>query len=96
MVAEINSMKGLSVAQPQGAFYLFVSCKDLINKRTKNGKIITNDFAFTEYLMEDHLVCVVPGCAYGMENYIRICYAYSSEQLKTGCQRISAACEALE
>lgn len=95
MVDKLNSISGLSVDRPQGAFYLFVSCKDLLGKRTQNGKIIANDIDFTEYLLEDHLVCVVPGCAFGIENYFRICYAYSVEQLEIGCQRIADACECL-
>ncbi|XP_037043481.1 probable aspartate/prephenate aminotransferase [Bradysia coprophila] len=95
VVSELGSMNGLSVARPQGAFYLFVSCKGVINKRTKNGKLIANDVDFAEYLLEDYLVCVVPGCSFGMANHIRICYAYSREQLEVGCKRISAACQAL-
>lgn len=95
MVDELGSIKELSLNKPQGAFYLFVSCKGVINKRTTNGKIITNDVDFTKYLLEDYFVTVVPGICFGMENYIRICYAYSEEQLKIGCNRISEACQAL-
>lgn len=95
MVSELGSMKGLSVAKPQGAFYLFVSCKGVMNKRTKNGRIIANDVDFAEYLLEDYLVAVVPGCSFGVDDHIRICYAYSREQLEIGCRRIAEACQAL-
>lgn len=95
MVSELESIKGLKVAPPEGAFYLFVSCKGVINKRTKNGKVIANDLDFTEYLLEDYLVCVVPGCSFGMEDHIRVCYAYSRAQLEIGCSRISEACSML-
>lgn len=95
VVCELGAITGLSVTNPQGAFYLFVSCKGVTNKRTKFGKLITNDVDFTEYLLDDYSVCVVPGCSFGMANYIRICYAYSREQLEIGCNRIAAACLAL-
>lgn len=95
MVSTLGSINGLSVANPDGAFYLFVSCKGVTNKRTKSGKVIANDVDFTEYLLEDYLVAVVPGCSFGIENHIRICYAYSREQLEIGCSRIAEACEAL-
>lgn len=96
MVERLNSAQGLSVTTPQGAFYLFVSCEGLVGKKTKNGKIIINDLDFTEYLLEDHLVAVVPGVAFGMNNFIRISYATSQEQLEVGCNSIIKACQELE
>ncbi|WP_168463792.1 pyridoxal phosphate-dependent aminotransferase [Wolbachia endosymbiont of Ctenocephalides felis wCfeT] len=95
MVEKINSALGLSVSVPHGAFYLFVSCEGLVGKSTKSGKVINNDLDFSEYLLEDHLVAVVPGIAFGMENFIRISYAASQEQLEIGCSSIIKACQEL-
>ncbi|MDD9332020.1 MAG: pyridoxal phosphate-dependent aminotransferase [Wolbachia sp.] len=95
MVKKLNSAPGLSVSVPQGAFYLLVSCEGLINKKTKSGKVINNDLDFAEYLLEYHLVAVVPGIAFGMKNFIRISYAASQEQLEIGCNSIVKACQAL-
>ncbi|WP_341808219.1 pyridoxal phosphate-dependent aminotransferase [Wolbachia endosymbiont (group E) of Neria commutata] len=95
MVEKLNSAPGLSVTTPQGAFYLFVSCEELLGKRTKNGKVINNDLDFAEYLLEDHLVAVVPGIAFGMESFIRVSYATSQEQLEIGCSSIIKACQEL-
>lgn len=96
MVEKLNSASGLSVSIPQGAFYLFVSCDGLMGKKTKGGKVINSDLDFTEYLLEDHLVAVVPGVAFGMNNFIRISYATSQEQLEIGCNSIIQACKELE
>ncbi|XP_025418993.1 LOW QUALITY PROTEIN: uncharacterized protein LOC112689478 [Sipha flava] len=93
MVEKLSSAPGLSVSVPQGAFYLFVSCEGILGKKTKNGKVINNDLDFTEYLLEDYLVAVVPGVAFGMENFIRISYAASHEQLEIGCNSIIKACQ---
>ncbi len=85
----------LSVFTPDGAFYLFISCNNLIGKHTKNGKLIKNDLSFSEYLLENYLVAVVPGIAFGMQNFIRISYAVSEQQLSDGCDSIIKACKEL-
>ncbi len=95
-VAEkLGSVLGLSVFIPQGAFYLFISCENLLGKSTKNGKVINNDLDFAEYLLEDHLVAVIPGVAFSLKNFIRVSYATSQEQLEIGCNSIVKACEML-
>ncbi len=95
-VAEkLSSVPGLSVFIPQGAFYLFISCENLLGKSTKNGKVINNDLDFAEYLLEDHLVAVIPGVAFSLKNFIRVSYATSQEQLEIGCNSIVKACEML-
>ncbi|MGL9759458.1 MAG: pyridoxal phosphate-dependent aminotransferase [Wolbachia sp.] len=96
MVEKLNSAPGLSTSIPQGAFYLFVSCEGLLSKSTKSGKVINNDLDFTEYLLEDHLVAVVPGIAFGLKNFIRVSYATSQEQLEIGCDSITKACQELK
>lgn len=95
VVKKLNSASGLSASIPQGAFYLFVSCEGLLGKSTKSGKVINSDLDFAEYLLEDHLVAVVPGIAFGLNNFIRISYATSQEQLEIGCNSIAKACEML-
>ncbi|MHC3897803.1 UNVERIFIED_CONTAM: pyridoxal phosphate-dependent aminotransferase [Wolbachia endosymbiont of Nasonia longicornis] len=95
VVKKLNSASGLSASIPQGAFYLFVSCEGLLGKSTKSGKVINSDLDFAEYLLEDHLVAVVPGIAFGLKNFIRISYATSQEQLEIGCDSITKACEML-
>ncbi|WP_341810336.1 pyridoxal phosphate-dependent aminotransferase [Wolbachia endosymbiont (group B) of Yponomeuta malinellus] len=95
VVKKLNSASGLSASIPQGAFYLFVACEGLLGKSTKSGKVINSDLDFAEYLLEDHLVAVVPGIAFGLKNFIRISYATSQEQLEIGCNSIIKACEML-
>ncbi len=95
VMEQLSNVPGLSLSVPHGAFYLFVSCKGLLSMQTKNGKVIHNDLDFTEYLLTDHSVAVVPGIAFGMENFIRISYAASNLQLETGCKNITRACREL-
>ncbi len=78
----INKSKGLECNVPNGAFYIFPSCEKLIGLRTQEGKIINNSSDFSKYLLEEVGVAVVPGIAFGMENFFRISYATSDEILK--------------
>jgi aspartate aminotransferase len=95
VVEQLRNTPGLSLSVPQGAFYLFVSCQGLLGMTTKNGKVIHNDLDFTEYLLTDYSVAVVPGIAFGMKDFIRISYAASNSQLEVGCSSVIKACQEL-
>ncbi|MDX1949777.1 MAG: pyridoxal phosphate-dependent aminotransferase [Rickettsiales bacterium] len=95
VVGGLNNINGLSCKTPEGAFYVFPSCKGIIGKRTPSGKIIANDSDFASYLLEDYLVAVVPGIAFGSEGYFRISYATSDKILSNALERIKKAVDAL-
>jgi aspartate aminotransferase len=61
-----------------------------------NGKSIENDNDFASYLLEEALVAVVPGVAFGAADFFRISYAASDEFLKNSMQRIADACKKLK
>jgi aspartate aminotransferase len=96
VVNMLNEIDGITCNTPEGAFYVFPSCKDLMGKKTPSGSVISNDNDFCNYLLEDALVSVVPGIAFGTEGFFRISYATSDEILKTACERIAKACKALK
>ena len=96
----LSGLKGLSVFKPQGAFYLFPDIAGLkaapgwadLAKRTgetDNGKI------FSKGLLDEKLVAVVPGSAFGYENGFRISYATSDAQIEKGLGRIREFVQAL-
>lgn len=95
VVRMLNNIEGIECNTPNGAFYVFPSCSNLIGKKTPNGKIISNDSDFTSYLLEESLVAVVQGSAFGSEGFFRISYAASEEFLKDAMERISSACKKL-
>jgi aspartate aminotransferase len=95
VVDGLNSIKGLSCRKPEGAFYVFPSCKGIIGKKTPSGKILSNDTDVTEYLLEDAMVAVVMGSAFGSEGYFRISYATSKENLRKSIERIKSSVEKL-
>lgn len=90
MVEKINSIENLSCLKPQGAFYVMVNISKLIGK-TINGKAINNSVDFADYLLDDAKVAVVPGIGFGNDNYIRLSYATSLDNIKEGLNRIEKA-----
>ena len=91
VVKSLNSIKGISCLTPNGAFYVFPSCKGLLNKKTK----MKTDSEFVQKLLEKENVAVVQGSAFGLDGYFRISYATSMENLKKAMDRIKSFCESL-
>ena len=91
----VNSSKGLASNIPSGAFYIFPSCEGLIGLKTAKGNTINNSSDFSKYLLEEAGVAVVPGLAFGLENFFRISYATSDEILEEAGVRIYNACKKL-
>lgn len=96
VVSKLNAIDGITCNTPEGAFYVFPSCQALIGKTAPSGTKITNDTAFATYLLEEALVAVVQGSAFGAEGFFRISYATSDEVLAKACERIAKACAVLK
>ena len=88
LINEFTSMNGITCRVPEGAFYVFPSCKGVIGKVDESNNKITNDEEFTTSLLEHAGVAVVQGSAFGLEGYFRISYATSDENLKNACDRM--------
>ncbi len=95
VVSTLNAISGIHCNVPNGAFYVFPSCTGLFGKVTEAGKKIENDNDFAAYLLEEALVAVVPGIAFGAFGHFRISYAASEEFLQNAMQRIADACKKL-
>ena len=95
VVKHLNETPGLSCRVPEGAFYVFASCKGILGKKTESGKIIETDGDFMDYLLEEVGVAGVQGSAFGLDGFFRISYATSDSILEDACQRIKLACSKL-
>ena len=91
VVNSLNNIKGINCLTPNGAFYVFPSCKELLNKKTK----IKTDTEFVQKLLEKSMVAVVQGSAFGLDGYFRISYATSMENLEKAITRIKNFCDSL-
>ena len=87
MYDKINAIVGLSCLKPGGAFYIMMNIEDIIGKNIA-GEKIQDSFSFAEQLLEEKKVAVIPGVAFGADNFIRLSYANSLENIKDGLQRI--------
>lgn len=94
IVERLNSIPDVKCLNPEGAFYVFPNIKAFMGKSWKGGTI-ENDMDFTDFLMEEAKVAVVPGSAFGAEGYIRLSYATSMENIEEGLNRIETALKAL-
>ena len=95
LVAQLNAIPGIACHSPEGAFYAFPSCADLIGKTTPEGKLLASDEDFVLYLLEAQNLAVLQGGAYGVSPFFRISFATSVPQLQEGLRRLRLACEAL-
>lgn len=96
VVDALNAIPGISCRRPEGAFYAFADCADIIGRRTPDGTVIRSDLDFADYLLRSADVAVVPGAAFGASPYIRISYAAATADLEEALARIAAACGRFE
>lgn len=96
VVNNINDITGLKCSFPEGAFYVFVDCSELIGMTTPDNKIINTSFDFCQYLLEAAGVAVVPGSAFGIGKFFRLSYATSLSELEQACKKINIACDAIK
>ncbi|MEA2463711.1 MAG: aspartate aminotransferase [Acidobacteriota bacterium] len=86
LVEALNSIDGICCTDPDGAFYVFPDVSAYFGKRG-----ITDSQSFANFLLDEARVAVVPGGAFGLNDFVRISYATSMERLKEGIRRIEAA-----
>jgi len=92
VVNELNKIPGLSCIMAGGAFYAFPDARVAIATLHQKGIIsAATDIAFSEYLLVEAGVAVVPGSAFGSEGYIRLSFATSMENLQNAISRIAKA-----
>lgn len=94
MIKELEAINSISIIRPQGAFYIMVNIEEIIGKAI-NGQKILSSMEFAAKLLEEESVAVVPGEAFGIDNYIRISYATSIETIEKGINRIKSFIEKL-
>jgi len=95
LISELNSIPCMSCLTPTGAFYAFPNTSRIYGKSIDNRKISSSsDLAL--YLLEKAKVALVHGEAFGDDNYIRLSYATSINEIKKGVNRIREAVNKLK
>ncbi|MGE5630894.1 MAG: pyridoxal phosphate-dependent aminotransferase [Caulobacteraceae bacterium] len=89
MYNRFNAMEGLSCIKPEGAFYVYVNIDSLLGRELCSTKL-NSSLDFAQVMLEKGHVAVIPGAAFGTDNYIRLSYATSMEVIKTGLDRFES------
>ncbi|MBI4387470.1 MAG: pyridoxal phosphate-dependent aminotransferase [Candidatus Omnitrophica bacterium] len=79
MVELISKIKKIKCFKAQGAFYLFCDISDLK----------TPSLQFSDRLLDEAKVAVVPGVVFGDDHAIRLSFATSEKNIEEGIHRIS-------
>jgi aspartate aminotransferase len=84
VMERLRAIPGVRIAVPKGAFYAYPNISVAFHKG------ITSALQFSEKLLAEAHVAVVPGEAFGTSEHVRISYATSMEELRKGLDRIDA------
>jgi aspartate aminotransferase len=90
VIRRLRQIPGVRCAEPKGAFYAYPNIGVALGK-----KGIQNTLQFSERLLAEAHVAVVPGEAFGTNQHIRISYATSMRELERGLDRIHQFIEGL-
>ena len=82
VIQRLRAIPGVKIAEPQGAFYAYP------NVSVAFGRGISSAMQFSERLLSEAHVAVVPGEAFGTQEHVRISYATSMTELARGLDRI--------
>ncbi|MDH4231105.1 MAG: pyridoxal phosphate-dependent aminotransferase [Nitrospirota bacterium] len=95
IVSELSALDHISCAMPSGAFYAFPNTSRIYGRRY-GDKTISSSGDLALYLLEEAKVALVHGQAFGDDDYIRLSYATSLEDIRKGIERIREALSKLE
>ena len=96
MVDQLAAIPGVSCNKPNGSFYSFPDFSDFYRKKDRNGKVIQGSLDFTEFLLTEKKVAIVPGIAFGSDANARMSFATSLDKIEEGVKRIKEAVELLK
>lgn len=94
IVAELNTIAGVACRMPEGAFYVFPNISGLLPKKSRDG-VIGDSVRFCSYILDEARVALVPGKAFGCDDFVRLSYATDMQSIKEAIERIKAAIDKL-
>lgn len=83
MIELIKDIDEVSFINPKGAFYIMVDISKVLMRGNLSGSM-----EFANLLLKEEKVVVIPGIAFGEDNFIRLSYATSKEEISKGLERI--------
>ena len=90
LVGRLNAMPGIHCNMPTGAFYAFPNFNHYF-KIDPEGRDMKGSGNLCDYLLTEARVALVPGIAFGADDFVRFSYATGLETIKEGVDRIEEA-----
>jgi aspartate aminotransferase len=90
----VDSMKEISCAPAEGAFYLFLNVEKIFGKAYR-GRKVENVGMLCELIMSEAKVAVISGDAFGDPTGIRVSYAIGTKQVEDGLLRMNRLFDAI-
>jgi len=87
----LNAIPGVKTNLPEGAFYFFPEISSFFGKKDPHGNVIKDSADLALYLLNEGHIATVGGDSFGNNNYIRLSYAASDENLKEALRRMKEA-----
>jgi aspartate aminotransferase len=84
----LSGIEGVSVLEPEGAFYAFPSFAGVLG-RDLGGFTPTTTLELADLLLDQAKVAIVPGEAFGAPGYARLSFALGDDDLCEGLGRIA-------
>ncbi len=88
MYRSLSSIPGVTVLEPEGAFYAFPSFKAVL-QRPVLGREVRTTLELADLILEEAKVAIVPGEAFSAPGYARLSFALGDDDLGEGIQRIA-------
>ena len=84
----LNEIPGISCVEPEGAFYCFPSLTGVLDREIR-GRRVTTSIELAEVILDEALVAIVPGEAFGAPGHARLSYALGDDDLVEGITRVA-------
>jgi aspartate aminotransferase len=91
MLEKLGEIPGLKLNVPEGAFYIFPNCMELLGTVTDDGQEVNTSSDLCMYLLQAENVALVAGDAFGAAECFRLSYAASEEMLVEAAVRMKRA-----
>ena len=92
-LALVNEIPEVKCHPPEGAFYLFLDVSAYLLTKNPRQESPPRTLALARYLILQHKVAIIPGCAFGSDDHIRISFATSIDKIEEGIRRVGEGLE---
>lgn len=85
ITSRLDTMKYINYVYPNGAFYVFIDLSQVAKKYNYKDSF---SIEFCDEFLSKYKVAIVPGKAFGIDEYVRISYACSEQEFLEGLNRL--------